>query len=331
MTQTIIAPHNRTLRIYGCGGGGINVTRARMTSRSLYKDNRAEEQYTLIDTSLSNLEGADKEDTYTLKGVDGSGGNPATNAAKIKAQLPDMLDANPPADTNIIVFSNGGGTGSAAAPILARHLLEAGHTVIIVMIGMSGEEALRTVRNALITVKNLELAVEMSGRPLATVYAPLNPNESMQVNNALPLFALDSISVLVSGKNHRIDKADIDNFLDYQNVTNQTPALSLLNINLEKEKLMARNKVTSYLALMQDDDTPAPRIQSDYAKHGLLSSGSSFNHPLFYTLTANLGDVYDDLKEMEKVATNRKSARVETTRLSSGKETVNDDSGLLYD
>lgn len=331
MSENVLAPHNRTVRFYGAGGAGINLVRARMEDRKLSKGQRAVELYSLIDTSLSNLHNADNEMTYTFRGVDGSGGNPATNAARIKEQLPDLLDKNPPADTNIIVCSNGGGTGPAVLPTLAGHLLNEGHTVIVVMVGMGPDETLRTIRNGLITFKNLELKVEEAQRPLAMLYCELDPTKSLSINNVIPLFVMDMLSILCSGHNPRIDKADIDHMFDYHKVTSQVPALSLLNVTLKEDDLRSQKNVTSYLALMSDDDKPAPRIQADYGKHGLLAPEAEMKNDVYFTVQANIEPIYDRLMEMEKAAASRKTVKVEKTRLSSGKESVDDASGLLFD
>lgn len=330
MTQTIIAPHDRTVRFWGLGGGGINVVRQYREGVELLRNVKlSKELYSLVDTSLSNLQGANADDVYTIRNVDGSGGNPAKNAEKIAASLPDIIEKNPPGDTNVVVFSNGGGSGSAIAPQLIRYLLENGYPVVAIMIGMTAAESLRTVRNCVVTVKNLELAVKSAERPLAIVYAPLDPEKSYIDNNVLPLFAMTSLSILCSGHNPRMDKADIDNFLDYHLVTTQQPALSILKVSANKVNVT--EKVTGYLALMNSENVPAPRVPSDYAKHGLTHQESAGENSYFYTITANLGQVYDDLTEMEKTVNQRKTVKVERQDLVKGEVKVDTATGMIFD
>lgn len=333
MTQTIIAPHNRTLQFYGIGGGGINLVRAHIEGRQLNQGNgQSVEKYALIDSSLSNLTGATSDFTYTLRGnVDGSGGNPQVNAEAFQKELPDIMERFPAGDTNIVVFSNGGGSGSAGGPILIRHLLEMGHTVFAVMIGMTAAESLRTVRNCIVTMKNLELVVEDTQRPLVIAYAPLDPEKSYTDNNHYPLFVMQSLSVLASGKNDRIDRQDLIHFVDYHKVTPQEPALSILQVALKEDTLRAQGKVTTYLALMEDDSVPAPRIPADYAKHGLTGVTSGQVRSLYFTVQANLGAVYADISAMEKEVGNRRNSRVETTRLTGGAEQKDKKTGLIFD
>jgi len=334
MTQTIIAPVDRTVRFYGIGGCGINLVRTHMDNMKLNQDKSniySNELYALLDTSRSNLDGAVAEHTYIMHGVDGSGGDRKANAARFKQLLPEILDQYKPGDFNIVVFGIGGGSGSAGGPQLIEELLKRGHTVDAVLVGISAEEALRNIRNAVETMAGLEMAVARRERPIAIHYSEVDPALSYLDNDTESLLALSALSILYSGRNPRVDKADIDNFHDYNKVTPQAPALSLMRITSDVEKLRSFTKVTSYIALMDSEATPAPRIQADYSKLGLISQDSTLNRSIYYTLVGNLGSIHDNLKELQKVAEARKVVKVEKQSLVSKTTEVDEETGLVFD
>lgn len=327
-----IKPRARTIRYYACGGTGINLLRSHLEDSVLGQSDPllGLEHYTYIDTSFANLHNVATSDTYTLKGLDGSGSNRPKNAAAIKAILPQILLAHEPMDLNVFLFSASGGSGSVAGPLLLEELLSQGKMCVSIVIG--SHETLKRTTNVISTLKGLEQAVERQGRPIVMYYKENDLTKSMVANNLVPKFVLGSLAMLGSGRNKALDSADIQNMFDYHLVTHNAPGLAMLDVFTKAEDIKKTGeRAIAYIALLNGEDEVAPQVEADYDKTGFLPLSANSKNNFFYTVSVgNLTTMFDRLNSLKQQVALKKQNVQSTSKLSDGKTAV-DATGLVFE
>lgn len=325
---TSIKPITRSIRYYACGGTGINLLRSHREAVVL-KDELgvADELFSFIDTSFANLHNVEREETFTLKGVDGSGSDRPKNAAAIKKALPEIMLANPAGDMNVVIFSSAGGTGSVAGPIILEELLRQDKSVLAIVIG--SHTTVKRTTNTIGTLTGLEKTSEAVGRPIVMFYYENDLTKSDADNNIKPNFVLGSLGTLCSGQNKAMDSSDIANALDYHNVTHHEPGLAMLNVVTKADDV--KGPVISYLALLKDEEQIPPRFEADYDKTGYLPAGVRTENNFYYVVSTDpLSELFDGLvKKREKIATQKQIGKV-ATKLGT-RDTQVDGTGLVFD
>lgn len=313
---TVIKAITRSIRFYACGGTGINLLRSYRESLTLTQDpSAAEEFFSYIDTSIANLVGVALNDTFTLKGVDGSGSDRPKNAAKIMEALPDILVKHPSKDMNIVLFSSAGGTGSVAGPLMVEELLRQGKMVIAIIVG--SHETTKRTTNTIGTLQGLELAVERVGRPIVMYYHENDLGKSIADNNLKPKFVMTALTLLGSGRNTALDSSDIQNMFDYHTVTQHTPGLAMLDVLTKVEEVTG--KPISYNALLRDETQLPPAIKADYDKTGYLPADSQSKNNFYFTVGVDhLSSVFDNLNKVKDDVGMQKKVIQTTTKLASG-------------
>ena len=325
---TSIKPVTRAIRYYACGGTGINLLRSHREAVVLTREmSVAEEHFSFIDTSFANLHNAERSETFTLKGVDGSGSDRKKNAEAIAAVLPEIMLAHEPSDMNVVIFSSSGGTGSVAGPIILEELLQKGKSVLAIIIG--SHTTVKRTTNTIGTLTGLELAAEEIGRPIVMFYYENDLDKSDADNNIKPSFVLGSLGTLCSGMNKSMDSSDIANALDYNNVTHHAPGLAMLNVVTKAEEVTA--PVISYLALLKNEEQVPPRFTADYDKTGYMPEGTQTQNNFYYTVsTEPLSVLFDELKKKRDTIATQKQIHKTTTKLSTS-ETKRGSGRLVFD
>lgn len=323
----LINPVAKTVRIYACGGTGLNIVRRYRETKPLIDrmGMLSDERFTLIDSSLANLHNASGDDVFKLPDVDGAGKDRKAMVSVIKPHIPSIVVEHVPGDLNIVVFNTSGGTGSVIGPLLMLELLKQGHSVVGVVTG--SPTSLKSSTNQLETLTDLERLVEVTGRPVVIHYTESDPNKNIMENDVVSQFAIGALSILASGKNLHLDSADIRSMLDYNRVTHHEPALVQLSVYADAKHLQsAHNSVYGYIALMNKITDVAPIVEADYDKTGYLPDTSDgYNCNFFYTVSADrLDETFKELRERRKK--NQLKQRVETPRVRLSDE----DSGLLF-
>lgn len=330
-SEEIIKPRTRTIRYYACGGTGINLLRSHRGDIVLKQDDgSAEELYTYIDTSFANLHNVVARETFTLKGLDGSGSDRPKNAAAIKAVMPQILLQHPPGDLNVFIFSASGGSGSVAGPLLWEELQSKNKTCMAIVIG--SHETLKRTTNVSGTITGLETAVKRTGRPFVMYYSENDPAKSMVDNNIMPKFVLSSLGLLGSGRNQALDGADLQNLFDYHTVSHNKPGLAMLDVFTKPEDVKrASSRPIAYVALLSGEDQVAPAIEADYDKTGYLPADAGSKNNFFFIVSVDqLTAKFDKLKERkEEVGMKKRTGQAATTL--SSEDTVADDTGLVFD
>lgn len=336
MSQLIEA-QVRTVRIYGCGGTGVNVLRRYRESKNLDADNiRSTEQFTYIDTGIANLLNADTAETYIVKALDpnqedGAGKNRAAWAKAIKAGLPELLLQHSAGDLNIVLFGTAGGSGSVIGPLLLEQLLADGATAVGVVIG--SHDSLKATINTINTLQGLETAVSRLNRPVVIYYQENDPLRTHGENDILPQFVMAALSIFGSGRNAHLDRSDVRNFFDYNKVTHHTPSLAMLDIFARDEDLISKiPHAITYGALLKSQSDLAPRIPNDYDTVGYLPETVQGNgNSLYYTVTTGgLSEIFKGLLEKKAQAEKQKQVSQKTVSLL-GNSTGADDLGLILE
>mgnify|MGYP001176795926 CR=1 FL=1 len=97
-----------TMRVYGCGGAGINITS--FFNGAGIESGCAEVFPAYVDTSRSNLRPEfNEDDVFILENVDGSGKVRRENHEEIANVTRQILLQIPPKDFNVVIFSASGG------------------------------------------------------------------------------------------------------------------------------------------------------------------------------------------------------------------------------
>lgn len=251
------------VRMYGCGGGGINVVSELDQSRTEPALGFASVLPCYIDTSASNLHGKDlREDcTYLFEGIDGSGKVRSMNYEDINKNAKAILLKYKPTTFNIVVHTASGGSGSVIGPVLVSELKARGEQVIVIVIG-STDTRIET-ENTLKTLKSYESIAEKRNSPVVVYYVE---NSKTLPRYAVNLDIRSTMSILLgllSGQNAELDTADLKNWLEYTTITKTQPRLASLVIATSPEQVENLQSVVSVATLAMPemdtrlDSTPA--------------------------------------------------------------------------
>lgn len=292
------------VRIFACGGTAINIVSVfgSMGSDAATNKRYAEAEVCYIDTSESNVKvsSVPADQLYLVKGCDGSGKDRAKNAARIKEILPEFLHQFKPEDFNIIVHSSGGGSGSVAGPLIYNELISRGKEAIVVVVGTIDSK--KELTNTVNTLKGYEHAASSQDHPVLMAYFENHVHGSMAEVDQEVISTLIKLLIVFSGNNHGLDSEDIKNFINYENVTDFEPSLTLLKV-FAKEISCERNQAVVSLITLTDDTVPTtPGILVEYQATGKLPMVSdkdvASKLPIHYAAVS--GYFHEVINDMEK-------------------------------
>lgn len=210
-----------TLRIYGCGGTGLNITQ-QLTITGLSAGFPVTE-ISQIDTSTSNVGEVQSNCKFNLiPGVFGTGKNRKFSIGVVKPVIPKMLLANPPADFNIVVFGASGGSGSVIGPLVMEELLKRGHPTVgfVVSSTISGTE----VENTIGCLTDLNKISTRLNLPVVCGFFQNGNFNRDEINHSIEV-RIRALAMLVSGENEEIDMTDVSNWCNYTTNVKVPPAL----------------------------------------------------------------------------------------------------------
>ncbi len=276
--QDVVKVERKSVHFYGCGGTGINIVSEYVktvgdNNRSL----RAMETFSYFDTSVANLHGITSNQAYLCEDsqgrrTDGGGSDRRMNAQIISDNIKPFLLKHTPKDLNVVVFNASGATGSTAGPLLIDHLLSTGATVVaIITVSVESQTA---AENAFRTIQGLEAASSRLNRPIVFTYTATDSRRmSMDQANLYQLMSMEALSVLGSGRNSRIDGADVTNLFNFDRNTRVEPSLALLEIHQIKKDSFEDIEKTQYLSsitLLKNQLEKHPLVESVCSKVGYL-------------------------------------------------------------
>jgi hypothetical protein len=332
-TGNLIQAQTRSLTFYAAGGTAVNLLRAHRSDTPKHTDAMADEKYCFIDTSIANLRDVSEADTFVLEGTDGSGSDRPRNAKAVMEAMPAILNQFKPGDTNIVIFSAAGGTGSVAGPIILEELLKSKKKVFAIVIGTHG--SLKATANTIATLTGLEMAVNRVGRSVVMAYRENDASKNNAGNNVVPMMIMEALSLLCSGKNNQLDGADIGNMIDYHTVTHHKPSLSMLDVYVNEEQLVkeSTNPIV-HIALLRNEEAITPAINPAYGKSGYLPMEAAERYKeSFHFVVSNSrlkGVLSNLLKRREELESEQRVVERQTSLVGDGDVKVDQGTGLVF-
>jgi len=306
-----------TVRLFACGGGGINIGKDYISEG--HSADIANIEVAFLDTSDSNLADRLIEHTFLFTNpndkTDGSGKIKSANAELIIRSLPEVLRKFPAGDMNIVVYTASGGTGNVAGVSLHRMLLEAGHSVVSIVIGSAESE--RTAQNTIGTLTSLAHVANDLQKPVIFHFG-MNSQDGSVPRSAIDKEAhlmITALAILCSRRNHGLDTADVTSFLQYNSPRPEIkPSLARIHV-LDDHKLFDQ-QIEDPIAvayLKRDADDPQPLSFAPYLCDGILPNiAQTSNKSLFFGIeTKTLFKVHTDLETLRKELASRAKARVD--------------------
>lgn len=290
--------------LIGCGGTGINIIK-KYAKKGIFK---SDFDLLGLDTSDANILNLPPEVKIEMvPGTNGSGSDPSKNAEKYPEFLKRVLTQYDIGDVVLLCYSGSGGTGSSMGPILHRMLIDKKVPTISVVIGDMSyiNEATNTVSCFL----NLNVHTETGHPVIYTYYENTPTNNHGDINDDICMFT-DSIRVLLSNDNERIDRADIQHLFFYNDVVKAAPVISRLEILSEEGiKNYTRNAVAAISLFNNEDNIRQVLPQLLYRKAGIF--GESFKDAGYESLHVVL-DHGDSLEELKGMLNRQRKVNAET-------------------
>lgn len=324
------------LNVYGCGGAGINIARhVASRAQEFNSEAFAKREVYYLDTSVSNLNGLSPKDpnVYVYEDADGAGKNRRHVANIIMENVNPVLLKFKPAEINIVISSNSGGSGSVIAPSLITELLARGENVIL--FGVNSYEDRKALENVIASMKTYESISKLRERP---VVACLFENSSEATENTINKRISDNIimlSALFSRNNEGMDTQDLRNWLNYDKVTHFSPCFSQLIIQVgEVHKSPDHHLIASAIMSPSRDNHKPYNFMVDYQTVGYFDQKKTNeqlnNEPVNYliydgTIEAMFKKQQKMLQDMDEEARARINKR---SILSSGDKS--ESNGLMF-
>ena len=336
MTENVLPvkqPKGR-VRIYSCGGGGLNIG----SRFERYRDNVAPGfaycAPVYIDTSRANLNTAISDDNcYLLKEVDGSGKVRAQNHQEIAKVTRDIIQKFPPLDYNIVISTASGGSGSVIAPLLTAELLSKGAITVVVTIGST--TSVKEAENTLKTLKSYDVIArsEKVNSPVVMSYIQNTGDISRAQADEIQDQLICSLCILFSRENKALDTADLENwaFFNRPGVTPFGPQLVSLHVcDSSADAFNALGNIMSVATITTEEvGSRLPDVVIEYHTEGFLihpiEAISEDKEPLhFVTADGQLPKVMADLEALLKKAEDTRNSRIAQKAISSEQDKPTD-------
>lgn len=317
MSNTLVVPQQRTVRFWACGGTGIDLLRDYRETSPLNNTNlHATELDTYIDTSDANMHDLSRENVYRLDNIDGGGKDREKVKAAVIPVLPEILMEHKAGDLNVVMFSLSGGTGSAIGPLIMGHLLKGDHPTIGIV--LADHTSSKSTANAISSLTDLESVAHQLNKAVVLHYYKNDPTKSVLDNDVKSKFVMSTLSILGSGLNLKLDSADINNFIQFPNVTHHKAGLGQLHVTTDAADWTGELKyVATYAALLRDELTINPPMKMDYDTVGYLPPQSTgYDKDFYFAVTPGLNEIVNELLEDRKNIEIRQKVAVQTATLS---------------
>lgn len=286
--SNVVTVNRKTVRFYGMGGTGINIVNEYMKNAGNRNSSiRARELFSFFDTSPANLHGVEKKLAYLCEDsqgrpTDGGGSARADIAEIVQQNIPPFILKHEPAELNVVVFNVSGATGSTSGPLLIDHLLSEGENVVaIITVSVESNAA---AENAFRTIQGLEAASRHHKRPIAFTYTTTDARRTPPDQyNLYQLMSMEALSVLGSGRNTRIDGADVANLFNFHRNTPVEPSIALLEIHqLKNGKYdeIEKDRFISTITILKNESEKHLMVEAACSKVGYLRNDPNENESL---------------------------------------------------
>ena len=219
--------NTQTIQLYGCGGTGINI--CNRFKDLITPDDSAMLNPVFVDTSHANITDAhlEEEDFFHITRdknsvdprigrTDGGGKLRLTNLDIIANKTGELLIKFPPTAFNIVVHSGGGASGAMIGYNIVKNLLERDIPVMVIVVGSITSS--KETDNTVATLRTYQALCTSSKKPLVVSYYEVDESNTETVIDNDVERLIKMLGVLFSGKNKRLDSADLRNWIFYNNV-----------------------------------------------------------------------------------------------------------------
>lgn len=328
-----------TLTVYGCGGTGANIVRKYFKFTNHQSEVFSNIVPVVIDASDSDVTNdIPSEYLYIVKDdsgeqLEGGGKVKRTNYEPIKKSVKDMLIKYPPSEFNLVIHSNSGASGAVIGPSLVHELMSRGEQVIVLMVG--SVSSYLEIKNNLGTILSYEnMSTNVLKKPIVSVYME-NSDETPKdkIDNDLRTF-IGTIAIMASGKNKKLDRTDVTNFLDWTKVVNFTPSLTHLEIHGTNIVIPDNETLIGVLTLTDEDRSHEVDVPKYYQAVGILpdSNLDNVNSGLpmhFCTTIGHFNSIVDRMNKLLSKFETNKAATITRSFLSEADVGKADDNGMI--
>lgn len=268
------------MKIYGCGGLGLNLASKFEALRSKESVNMDAIDISYIDTSMANVRHnkINPEHFYLItKGSDndvkkGSGKFRPENYEPTKEQIKKILMKHPPEQFNCVIHSLSGGSGSVIGPILFKELRDQGKDAILLIVG--NNDSTIEITNTISTLHTYVSISRARNESIVGIYSRCGGAISRAEADSRVISSISLISLFFNPTNQEMDMADISNFLNYNKVTKHEPAFVFASFFTDKvdvdEKLFPIAALT--LGKIGEDSSTGTNV--DYQAVGYVNEDS---------------------------------------------------------
>lgn len=240
------------LNVICCGGAGSNVGK-QITDLDV--------NTFFIDTSTSNLKGVDESRIYKVEGIDGAGKDRKVTYENFKNPDEVLIRFKLIGKVVVLVSSLSGGSGSIIAPVMARELVKQGFTVFIVAIDSTS--SVIEINNCIKTLKTYK-SFSNAEKKCMSIY-PIS-NTSRKEADQRAIHFVNMLALLVN-KDHteEFDTSDLRNFVNFNNVTDNEPNISIIEINANEAIVPEKNtSIVSTILLTTDKNSSIKPALPEY-------------------------------------------------------------------
>lgn len=254
---------NRTVNLFAAGGAASNIVADILkTNNTSMTAKLANLNITLLDTSRSNYERNkdifEKHDIklVTIPGLDGSGQKRDTNVQEASKYIAKFVSENGDKDAalNILLHSASGGSGSVLANLAAKYLLSEDKNVVAIVVGDSTTR--NFANNTISTLKSYENIAQTAEKPMIADYIENDGKRTIKEVNDYIASTIIDYRMLFGGHVHGIDSADLKNFLQYNRISSNQPALTLMTTLGIDSDAKDQHEVAKALQRELNDDLP---------------------------------------------------------------------------
>ena len=309
---------NNRVTVYAVGGCGINIVMPLMQVAAKDVKGYADLTFGMIDTSHSNLPDAGFESSFIHIGsrhnlVDGSGKIRATNVEHARQAVTDIVSRWEPGDLSIVVHSGSGGSGSLIGNILTKDLMARGKNVVVVMVG--SRTSIKEADNVRDTIMTYQKLAEAFDRPVPCYYLDNSQYPTLADVDTLARIMVLFLSAVWSGENKGLDRMDLENFLNYNKVSDYAPGIVALELTSGVKAVLANDHcpVSTVVTIVKADEDHSPGIMVPYHSYGELNEKVAGRLQLATPvhLVTRQGIFPDTLQSLEdEVSKHRKPATV---------------------
>lgn len=323
----------KAVRVYACGGAGINrgrdIYESYATMNDSDKKHYVKPDVVFIDASRGNLNGlpADAQ-TYILKKkpdllrnatgeeLNGGGGDRAYLRELAEEAAPSIVAEFPFTTYNVVTFSAHGASGCTLGMQIYREALrQKKHVILIVIGGAHGAHRVQTTNQVIRALLKYQQENDWSAGVFYKENPGLLPSDELEVNQKVLEFWA-GLSNVLAGNASRLDQRDIMNWLQLPQSLEIPKSLYFLNACFSDAELEnAQNVISVVGAVAPNTELSVGARQTlnsaTYVKLGVIEDSEPQLDAVFLTASTLTADF---LRDVASNASNAKDSLTRTAR-----------------